>query len=166
MFEIFRPSVNANHIMTSSSAAILYPTLKGLESSNSSFVQVSQPIKDVNRNLTSNHRNNTSKAEKGYKFKQSQSHEFAERNDDFLINRRQQKEYSSKVPIVSNKEVGNHSSSTETVNHYVKKSDADFKTRLKIEKSQQYDIEETRIRSTDHSSKENEVFTRGYYPQA
>ncbi|KAG4080026.1 hypothetical protein HA402_006338 [Bradysia odoriphaga] len=139
--------------MTSSSAPILYPTLKGLESSNSSFVQVSQPIREVNRNLTSNHRNSASIADRGYKTKQPKPHEYAKRSDDFAINRRQQREYTNRAPILSDKDVD---SRTEPNNRYGETSDADFRTKLKVEKSQQYDIDESRIMTTDHSSKEKE----------
>ncbi|XP_037029596.1 uncharacterized protein LOC119069609 isoform X2 [Bradysia coprophila] len=139
--------------MTSSSAPILYPTLKGLESSNSSFVQVSQPIREVNRNLTSSHRNSALKAERGYKTKQAKPREYAEKNDEFTM-RRQPREY-SRTPILSDEDVDSRRT-TEPANHYGETSDADFKTKLKVEKSQQYDIEECRIMTTDHNSKEKE----------
>lgn len=132
--------------MTTSSAPILYPTLKGLESSNSSFVQVSQPIKDVNKNSTSNHRNSASKTEsKRYKSKQQKPHESVERSEDILIDRRQHWDHSNRAPILNDKEEDNH----EPMNHYYETSDSDFKN---IKKS----------RTTDDDSNEKEVLSQAF----
>lgn len=137
--------------MTSSSA-ISYPTLEGLESSNSSFVKVSQPIRYVNsRNLPSNHRHSSSKAERGGTNKHkplTRPTDHPEMIDDLFVSRRQQKDCLGIRDVVTNNE----------------RSSTDGKTtiddpKLKVEKSQQYDIRESgvfkNIRSVD-----DEVYIR------
>lgn len=137
--------------MTSSSA-ILYPTLKGLEQSNSSFVQVSQPVREMNRNLLSYHRGSASRAAERLNKTKTKQNEIVERKDEFSINRRRQNEYPNNIErlVVPKK--------TETVDDEdkpIEKSIAsdkiktttngDLHSKLKIEKSQQYDVGETGI---------------------
>lgn len=77
--------------MTSSSA-ISYPTFKALEQSNSSFIQVLQPVRETTRNSSLNHRNAASINEKGNKTG-SRQNEYSGRKEELVVNRRIRGEY-------------------------------------------------------------------------
>lgn len=130
----------------SSSSAILYPSFKGLEQSNSGFVQVSQSVKEMNRNSPLNHRTSASKAERGNRSKSKQN-ECVDRKEEFFINKRQQSEYltNNERRLQSDKQAGDHNNPTEETNHCDKMTSADLKPKPTIEKSQQYDIRETGV---------------------
>lgn len=118
----------------SSSSAIKYPTLKGLEQSNPSFVQVpQQPVRETNRNLLLNHRN-VSKSERGSKSRSKQK-EFAERKEERFIERCNQREYLSNFErrAVSVRDIGDPDTRAEKSNP-PDVSNGHLKHKLKIEK--------------------------------
>lgn len=123
--------------MTSSSA-ISYPSFKGLDFSNSSFVQVSHPVRDSNnRNSPLNHRHSVSKSERGSsRSKHSKPNDFSARSEDFASIR--QKECLTVKDIGGDNETQHNLLNTDT------------KLKLKVEKSQQYDIRESGVTQDDH----------------
>lgn len=77
-----------------SSGPILYPSLKGLEQSNSSFVQVLHPVKETQRNLLSNHRNTVTRSEREGTSKVKRN-ELSSKEENYLSNKRYRNYYSS-----------------------------------------------------------------------
>lgn len=139
--------------MTSSSA-ILYPSMKGLES-NSSFVQVSPPVKEMNTNLSLHYRHSASTAERGSTKLKSKQNECVERKGEYFNNRRQHGEYSSNIErrVAKEKEVDGYDNVIERSNRSTKIPKADVNPKPKIEKSQQYDVRELEV-NADVSSLE------------
>lgn len=143
--------------MTSSSA-ILYPSLKRLEC-NSSFVQVSQPVKEMNTNSSLNYRHSASKAERGSIKPKSKQYEFVEQRKEEYFSTRRQQQHGENVWNIERRsarrrELDGHDNLIEQSNRSDKIPKADVKPlQLKIEKSQQYDVKESEV-NADVSSLE------------
>lgn len=124
-----------------SSGPILYPSLKGLEQSNSSFVQVTHPIKETQRNLSSNHRSTLTKGERGNTSKIKRN-ELSAREENYLNKKRYTNEYagSNENRKAGNEDIEKHENILKQPNRSYKMStidNVDFEQKPKTEKSKE-----------------------------
>jgi len=137
-----------------SSGPILYPSLKGLEQSNSSFVQVIHPVKENPRNSSSNFRSTVTKGERGNTTKVKRS-ELPVREEIYLNKRRYTNEYagSNDSEKTLNENIGKHETLFKQSNRSNKMSTVDnvFDQKSKIEKSKQQSLQGNEESTTNTS---------------